>query len=134
MDLFVGISGLRSSSSTKLVTLGEKFLRIVDSDIVEASNLQSQFLYREKNIGKPRINLAAQRLQFLNSNMQIEPIDFQLSDDTVDDIIKAWTVLLMAWISSYHGISLMQPAVERKSHMSLRSFRSYGKSDYNFTR
>jgi molybdopterin/thiamine biosynthesis adenylyltransferase len=84
----VGIGGLGSISSTKLVTLGVKHLRIVDPDIVAASNLQRQFLYREKDVGKPKVYLAARRLQPFNPDVTIEPIETRLTTETVDDIIS----------------------------------------------
>ncbi|MFX1575579.1 MAG: ThiF family adenylyltransferase [Promethearchaeota archaeon] len=83
----VGIGGLGSISATKLATLGVNHLRIVDPDVVVASNLQRQFLYREKDLEKLKVHLAARRLQPLNPDVTIEPIETRLTADTVDDIL-----------------------------------------------
>ncbi|MFX1299403.1 MAG: ThiF family adenylyltransferase [Promethearchaeota archaeon] len=90
----IGIGGLGSISATKLVTLGIEQLRIVDPDVVDATNLQRQFLYREKDIGKPKVHLAARRLQPLNPEVTIEPIEVQLTKDTVNDLIKDMDVII----------------------------------------
>ncbi len=84
----VGIGGLGSISSTKLVTLGIHHLRIIDPDIVDASNLQRQFLYRETDIDKLKIHLAARRLSILNPDVTIEPIENRLTEETVNEIIQ----------------------------------------------
>jgi adenylyltransferase/sulfurtransferase len=90
----IGIGGLGSISATKLTTLGVGHLRIVDPDVVDASNLQRQFLYRENDIGKPKIPLAARRLQPLNPEVTIEPREEQLTDDTVDDLVQGMDVIV----------------------------------------
>lgn len=90
----IGIGGLGSISSTKLVTLGVNTLRIVDSDVVSASNLQRQFLYRAEDVGKPKIHLAARRLQPLNPDVIIEPMDQTLTEETVDQIIHGMDVII----------------------------------------
>ncbi|MFX0077742.1 MAG: ThiF family adenylyltransferase [Candidatus Hermodarchaeota archaeon] len=90
----IGIGGLGSISATKLVTLGVDHLRIVDSDVVDATNLQRQFLYREKDIGKQKVHLAARRLRPLNPEVTIEPIEVQLTKDTVDDLVKDMDVII----------------------------------------
>lgn len=90
----IGIGGLGSISATKLVTLGVDHLRIVDPDVVDATNLQRQFLYREQDIGKPKVHLAVRRLQPLNPEVTIEPIEVQLSKDTVDDLVKDMDVII----------------------------------------
>ncbi|MFX1564781.1 MAG: ThiF family adenylyltransferase [Promethearchaeota archaeon] len=83
-----GIGGLGSISSTKLVTLGIRHLRIVDPDVVAASNLQRQFLYRETDLDKPKVHLAARRLGTLNPDVTIEPTETQLTEETVDKLIQ----------------------------------------------
>ncbi len=90
----VGIGGLGSISSTKFVTLGVGRLRIIDPDVVEASNLQRQFLYREKDIGKPKVQLAAKRLLPLNPDVNIEPIEEKLNAHTVDELIRNMDVII----------------------------------------
>ena len=55
----VGIGGLGSVSARQLTSLGVGFLRIVDRDIVETSNLQRQLLYTQDDIGKPKVEVSS---------------------------------------------------------------------------
>jgi adenylyltransferase/sulfurtransferase len=90
----VGIGGLGSISATKLMTLGIDTLRIVDPDTIEETNLQRQFLYRKQDVGKPKISIAARRLQPLNPDVTIEPLQLEFKADTADQIIKGMDVVV----------------------------------------
>ena len=59
-----------------LVRSGVGFVRIVDRDFVELSNLQRQVLYDEQDIADnlPKAIAAARKLERINSEVTIEPI------------------------------------------------------------
>ncbi|MFW9831881.1 MAG: ThiF family adenylyltransferase, partial [Candidatus Thorarchaeota archaeon] len=90
----IGIGGLGSISSTKLVTLGVGQLRIVDPDVVDSSNLQRQFLYRDNDVGKPKVHLASRRLHPLNPDVPIEPIEKPVDKKTVDDLVNGMDLII----------------------------------------
>jgi molybdopterin/thiamine biosynthesis adenylyltransferase len=90
----VGMGGLGSISATKLTTLGVGALRLVDHDVVEATNLQRQFLYREADVGKPKAPIAARRLHPLNPEVTIEPVETKLTTETADQLIKGMSVVV----------------------------------------
>jgi len=90
----VGVGGLGSISATKLTTLGVGTLRIVDHDIVDATNLQRQFLYRETDVGKPKAPIAARRLHPLNPEVTIEPVETKLTPETADQIVKGMSAVV----------------------------------------
>ena len=115
----VGIGGLGSISATKFTTLGVDHLRIVDPDVVDASNLQRQFLYREQDIGKPKISIAARRIQPLNSEVTIEPRQERLTEDTVDDLVKGMDVIVDGLDCLRLGISSIKRPCAMESHTRL---------------
>jgi molybdopterin/thiamine biosynthesis adenylyltransferase len=84
----------RYSRFTVLRDIGVKHLRIIDPDVVAASNLQRQFLYREKDLEKPKVHLAARRLQPLNPDVTIEPIETRLTADTADDLLDGMDLVV----------------------------------------
>jgi len=90
----VGVGGLGSISATKLTTLGVGTLRIVDHDVVDATNLQRQFLYRETDVDKPKAPIAARRLHPLNPEVVIDPIETKLTLETADQIVKGMSVVV----------------------------------------
>ncbi len=80
----VGAGGLGSVTATQLTALGVGHLRLFDKDIVELSNLQRQMLYREKDVGKPKVNAAKKFLEKLNPDVKIEIIQEEVSTRNVD--------------------------------------------------
>ena len=74
--LLVGCGALGSSIADTLVRAGVGFLRIIDRDFLEISNLQRQVLFDENDIEQmlPKAVAAAQHLRRINSTAVIEPI------------------------------------------------------------
>jgi adenylyltransferase/sulfurtransferase len=74
--LVCGVGALGSMIANILVRSGVGFVRLVDRDFVELSNLQRQVLYDEQDVADnlPKAIAAATKLQRINSAVQIEPI------------------------------------------------------------
>jgi len=77
----VGAGGLGSVTAPQLTALGVKYLRIIDQDIVELSNLQRQTMYRDIDIGKSKARVAKKFLEELNPEVKIETIEEKISQD-----------------------------------------------------
>ena len=45
---------------------------LIDGDRVEVSNLNRQILYTEADIGRPKVDAAAERLGAFNTSMRLE--------------------------------------------------------------
>jgi len=90
----LGLGGLGSPTATQLATIGVGHLRLVDRDFVELSNLQRQHLYGVDDVGYPKVEVAAKRLQSLNPYIEIEPIPLCINEDNVEDIIKGMDVVI----------------------------------------
>ncbi|WP_213457330.1 HesA/MoeB/ThiF family protein [Rhizomonospora bruguierae] len=67
----VGVGGTGGNAALALAASGVGELRCVDSDVVELSNLNRQVLYTERDIGRPKVEAAAERLHQLNSDIVI---------------------------------------------------------------
>ncbi len=70
--LIAGIGALGSVVSTNLVSLGIGETILVDFDTVEISNLNRQFIFREKDIGRPKVIAASEYLKDLNPGVRIQ--------------------------------------------------------------
>jgi len=84
----VGLGGLGSPTALQLAAMGVGYLRLVDRDVVELSNLQRQHLYSVNFLGYPKVEVAAKRLRGLNPNTEIEPLTLSLNVNNAEDIIR----------------------------------------------
>jgi molybdopterin-synthase adenylyltransferase len=71
----VGLGALGTVLSNHMTRAGVGYLRLIDRDFVEASNLQRQMLYDEADAAAatPKAIAAAQRLRRINSEVELEP-------------------------------------------------------------
>jgi adenylyltransferase/sulfurtransferase len=90
----VGLGGLGSPAALQLAAMGIGYLRLVDFDVVELSNLQRQYLYDIDYIGYPKVEIAAKKLHKLNPNIEIEPLPLSLNVNNAEDIIRGIDVVI----------------------------------------
>jgi len=83
----LGLGGLGSPVSTQLAAMGVGYLRLVDRDIVELSNLHRQHIYSVNQLGYPKVEVASERIQNLNPYIEVEPLPVSISQDTAEQII-----------------------------------------------
>lgn len=69
--LIVGAGGLGAPASIYLAAAGVGTLVLADPDVVDRSNLQRQVLYAEADIGRPKVEVAAERLSALNPHVAV---------------------------------------------------------------
>ncbi len=77
--MVVGVGGLGSASATLLAMAGVGELLIVDYDTVETSNLNRQILYREKDVGKMKVEVAKKRIEEINPHLKVNAINKKIS-------------------------------------------------------
>ena len=56
-----------------LAAAGVGTLGIVDYDVVDYSNLQRQLLHMTRDVGRPKVESAAERLRAINPDIRVEP-------------------------------------------------------------
>lgn len=90
----VGLGGLGSPTSIQLASIGVGYLRIVDRDIVEASNLQRQQLYDMNVLGYPKVEAAENRLRSINPFIEVEPLPMSLNKNNAEKILNGVDVVV----------------------------------------
>ena len=92
--LCVGAGGLGSPIIKYLAAAGVGTLGLVDDDVVSLSNLQRQVVHSTANVGKPKVESAAERVAALNPNVTVELIPVRLDGDNVADIVGRFDVIV----------------------------------------
>ena len=92
----VGCGALGTFHASALARAGVGFLRIIDRDYVELSNLQRQWLFDERDAeqGLPKAVAAANHLRRVNSTISIEPIVSDLAPENVEELLEGVEVVL----------------------------------------
>jgi sulfur-carrier protein adenylyltransferase/sulfurtransferase len=91
--LCVGAGGLGSPLALYLAAAGVGTLGLVDFDAVDSSNLQRQILYGTKDVGRPKLESAAERLRDVNPNVNVVPHEVRLSSDNALDLFRDYDVI-----------------------------------------
>ena len=94
----LGLGGLGSHLLYDLAALGLQNIRAVEFDKIELSNLNRQILYCETDIGRPKAEVAAERIRAFSPRLQLEVISKRLSStkDVLDVIRDRDYVLCVA--------------------------------------
>ncbi len=94
----VGLGGIGSYAFYALAAMGFGFIRAIDFDHIELSNLSRQILYSENDIGRLKIDIAREKSKAINSHVTYEFLNLKISN--VEDAIKAIQNLDIAIIAA----------------------------------
>jgi sulfur-carrier protein adenylyltransferase/sulfurtransferase len=91
--LCVGTGGLGSPLAFYLAAAGIGTLGLVDFDVVDASNLQRQIIHSTKDIGRKKLDSAAEKLIALNPVLNVVKHETMLSSANALEILKDYDVV-----------------------------------------
>ena len=92
--LLVGAGGLGSPAAMYLAAAGIGTIGIVDSDVVDASNLQRQILHATADTGRPKVESAKDRLRAINPNVSVEMHHARLTSANALAILERYDVVV----------------------------------------
>ena len=92
--LLVGAGGLGSPAALYLAAAGVGTLGLVDFDAVDITNLQRQIIHGTKDLGRPKLDSASDRLRDLNPNVHVEQFDTALTSDNALQIARGFDVVV----------------------------------------
>jgi molybdopterin/thiamine biosynthesis adenylyltransferase/rhodanese-related sulfurtransferase/molybdopterin converting factor small subunit len=92
--LTIGTGGLGSPLGLYLAAAGVGTLGIVDFDVVDESNLQRQIIHGTKDVGRPKIESAKDRLLDINPNTKIEAFETRLTSENALELFKDFDVIV----------------------------------------
>jgi len=91
--LIVGTGGLGAPLIQYLAAAGIGTIGIVDFDVVEESNLQRQVLFTTEDIGRPKVEVAHERIIAQNPHIQVIAFNEQLTSKNALEIIKNYDLV-----------------------------------------
>lgn len=92
--LCVGAGGLGSPLLMYLAAAGIGCLGLVDFDVVDLSNIQRQVLYASADVGRLKLDAAAERIRQLNPHTEVVSHCVRLDQDNVMAIVADYDILV----------------------------------------
>lgn len=92
--LLIGAGGLGSPTALYLAAAGVGTLGIVDSDVVEESNLQRQVLHTTDRIGMSKVESARMTLNALNPEVRVVGHETRLNSENARQIIDQYDIVV----------------------------------------
>ena len=92
--LCVGAGGLGSPLALYLTAAGVGRIGIVDFDVVDVSNLQRQILHTTDDVGRPKLDSAAEKLNALNPNVNVELHETRLTSENALQLFEKYDIIV----------------------------------------
>jgi len=90
----VGVGGLGCPLAQYLAAAGVGTLGLVDFDVVDASNLQRQILYGTADVGRPKVEVARERIAAMNADVRVEVHRVRLDSKNALEILSGYDVVV----------------------------------------
>ena len=92
--LLVGAGGLGSPVALYLAAAGVGTIGVVDGDTVSITNLQRQVLHSTPDVGRPKVQVAKERMQAINPDVCVETHECYLSETNAMELIKPYDFVI----------------------------------------
>ena len=92
--LVIGAGGLGSPVALYLAAAGVGTLGLVDFDVVDVTNLQRQLLHGTRDVGRPKLESARDRLRDVNPHVAVEPHAVKLTSANALEIIGGYDIVV----------------------------------------
>jgi len=92
--LLVGAGGLGSPLALYLSAAGVGTLGIVDFDKVDVTNLQRQVVHGTADVGRSKIDSAAERIYDINPYVNVERFETRLTSENALEIIREFDIVV----------------------------------------
>ena len=92
--LAIGAGGLGAPLTMYLAAAGVGRIGVVDFDVVDSSNLQRQIIHGTKDVGRPKLDSARDRLRDINPFIQIDGYETRLSSDNALSLFRDYDIII----------------------------------------
>ena len=94
--LIVGAGGLGSPAALYLAAAGVGALTLVDADVVDLTNLHRQLLYGTRDVGRPKLDAARDRLQDVNPQVDVTTHHVRMNASNAFSLVQGHDVVIDA--------------------------------------
>lgn len=92
--LLIGAGGLGSPLGMYLAAAGIGRIGIVDYDVVDYTNLQRQIIHGTKDVGRPKLESARERILDINPHVQLDLFEVPLTSDNALEIMAPYDIVI----------------------------------------
>jgi molybdopterin/thiamine biosynthesis adenylyltransferase len=90
----LGLGGVGGPASIYLAAAGVGELVLVDGDAVEASNLNRQILFAFSDLGKPKVQVAAERLRSMSPELRVMAVEKEIEERDLEPLLGGCNFVL----------------------------------------
>lgn len=108
-----GVGGLGCPVALNLTIAGVGHITICDSDTVDITNLNRQFLHQEADIGVDKTSSAQAALSALNSEVVFDAVTQKITTDNVDELVDGADIIVDC-LDNFAGRFVLNQYVVRK--------------------
>lgn len=92
--VLVGCGGIGSPALQYLAAAGIGRLTLIDDDVVEASNLQRQTIFRQADLGRAKAEAAADWVRYFDLALAVHAVSRRIDAANAEDLVGDATVVL----------------------------------------
>ena len=92
--LIIGAGGLGAPAALYLAAAGVGTIGIVDADVVDLSNLQRQVIHTTPDVGKKKVESAAETMRAINPDVTVNTYHTFIYSTNIMDIIKDYDFVI----------------------------------------
>lgn len=102
-----GAGGLGSNCAVALARIGIGKLVIADFDVVQESNLNRQYYFRQQ-VGEKKINALQHNITLINPDVQVQVHDLKITASEVPDLFKDCHIVVEAFDKAAEKLMLIE--------------------------
>lgn len=92
--LLIGAGGLGSPLAMYLAAAGIGRIGMVDYDVVDYTNLQRQIIHGTKDVGRPKLESAKDRILDINPHIQVDTYEVPLTSENALELFEPYDIII----------------------------------------
>ncbi len=92
--LCIGAGGLGSPLALYLAAAGVGTLGVVDFDVVDFTNLQRQVIHTTADVGRKKLDSAAEKVKAINPNIELRPFETRLTSGNALELFREFDIIV----------------------------------------